>query len=56
MMKEIIDIHQIITIINIIILCNNNTSQVRTITTTVMIVTRKIKESFITIIMRILKI
>jgi hypothetical protein len=56
MMKEIIDIHQIITIINIIILCNNNTSQVRTITTTVMIITRKIKESFITIIMRILKI
>ena len=37
--KEIIDIHQTITIINIINLCNNNTSQVRTITTTIMIVT-----------------
>ncbi len=57
MKKEIIDIHQTITIINIINLCNNNTSQVRTITTTVMIVTMKIKESLITIVivMRILK-
>jgi len=57
LMKEMIDIHQTITIINIINLCNNNTSQVRTITTTVMIVTIKIKESLITIVivMRILK-
>ena len=55
MKKEIIDIHQTITIINIINLYNNNTSQVRTITTTVMIVTIKIKESLITIVMRILK-
>ena len=44
-MNEIIDNHQTITIINIINLCNNNTSQVRTITTTVMIMTIKIKES-----------
>ena len=49
-MKEIIDIHQTITIINIINLCNNNTSQVITITTTVMIMTIKIKESLITIV------
>ena len=57
LMKKMIDIHQTITIINIINLCNNNTSQVRTITTTVMIVTIKIKESLITIVivMRILK-
>ena len=55
MKKEIIDIHQTITNINIINLYNNNTSQVRTITTTVMIVTIKIKEFLITIVMRILK-
>ena len=55
LMKEIIDIHQTITIINIINLCNNNTSQVITITTTVMIMTIKIKEFLITIVMRILK-
>ena len=55
MKKKIIDIHQTITIINIINLYNNNTSQVRTITTTVMIVTIKIKEFLITIVMRILK-
>ena len=55
MKKKIIDIHQTITNINIINLYNNNTSQVRTITTTVMIVTIKIKEFLITIVMRILK-
>jgi hypothetical protein len=54
-MKEIIDIHQTITIINIINLYNNNTSQVRIITTTVMIMTIKIKDSLITIVMRTLK-
>jgi hypothetical protein len=55
-MKEIIDIQQTIIIINIINLCNNNnTSQVMTITTTVMIITIKIKESLITLVMRILK-
>jgi hypothetical protein len=54
-MKEIIDIHQTIIIINIINLCNNNTSQVTTITTTVMIMTIKIKESLITLGNRILK-
>jgi hypothetical protein len=43
-MNEIIDNHQTITIINIISLYNN-TSQVITITTTVMIMTIKIKES-----------
>ena len=37
LMKETIDIHPTITIINIINLCNNNTSQVITITTTTMI-------------------
>jgi hypothetical protein len=43
-MKKIINIHQTIIIINIISLYNN-TSQVITITTTVMIMTIKIKES-----------
>jgi len=53
MMKEILD--QTITIINIINLCNNNTSQIITITTTVMIMTKKIKEFLIIIVMRTLK-
>ncbi len=53
MMKEILD--QTITIINISNLCNNNTSQVITITTTVMRKTIKIKEFLITIVMRTLK-
>ena len=55
LMKEIRDIHQTITIIIIINLCNNKTSQIITIKTTVMIMTIKIKESLITRVMRILK-
>jgi hypothetical protein len=55
LMKEIIDIHQTITIINITNICNINTSQFITITTTFMIMTITIKESLITIVMRTLK-
>ena len=46
LMKETIDIHPTITIINIINLCNNNTSQVITITTTTMIMTKDKRISY----------
>ena len=46
LMKETIDIHPTITIINIINLCNNNTSQIITITTTTMIMTKDKRISY----------